>query len=135
MIPTTVTVTEDHAPLPEIECNTSQLNQVFLNLINNAAQAMDGQPGTITVRSRAEGAGVRIEVSDTGSGIPPEVLPHIWETYFTTKPAGEGTGLGLPIARTIVEEHGGTIAVETELGRGTTFIVRLPAAASEKLAA
>ncbi len=135
VIPTTVTVTEDHAPLPEIECNTSQLNQVFLSLINNAAQAMDGQPGTITVRSRAEGAGVRIEVSDTGSGIPPEVLPHIWETYFTTKPAGEGTGLGLPIARTIVEEHGGTIAVETELGRGTTFIVRLPAAASEKLAA
>lgn len=135
VIPTTVTVIEEHAPLPEIECNTSQLNQVFLNLINNAAQAMDGQPGTIVVRSRAEGAGVRVEVSDTGSGIPPEVLPHIWETYYTTKPAGEGTGLGLPIARTIVEEHGGTISVETEVGRGTTFIVRLPAAASEQLAA
>lgn len=135
VIPTHIELVEELQPLPEIECNPSQLNQVFLNLINNAAQAIGSQAGKITVRSSADDRGIRIEVVDTGSGIPPEVLPHIWDTYFTTKPAGEGTGLGLPIARTIVQEHGGRIDVRTEVGVGTSFIVRLPLAMAEREAA
>ncbi len=130
VIPTSITVREDFADLPQIECNVSQLNQVFLNLINNAAQAI-GENGTITVRSRVEDAGIRIEVEDTGGGIAVEHLPHIWDTYYTTKPAGEGTGLGLSIARSIVTEHGGEISVQTRTGddSGTTFAVCLPVAA------
>lgn len=130
VIPSTITVREDFAPLPEIECNVSQLNQVFLNLINNAAQAI-GENGTISVRSRVEDGGIRVEVEDTGGGIAVEHLPHIWDTYYTTKPAGEGTGLGLSIARTIVTEHGGEISVQTRTGQdsGTTFAVCLPVAA------
>ncbi len=130
VIPTSITVREDFAELPQIECNVSQLNQVFLNLINNAAQAI-GENGTITVRSRVEAGGIRIEVEDTGGGIAVEHLPHIWDTYYTTKPAGEGTGLGLSIARSIVTEHGGEISVQTRTGEdsGTTFAVCLPVAA------
>lgn len=127
-------VVEEFSPLPEIECNASQLNQVFLNLINNAAQAMvDG--GTITVRSGVEGGRIRVDVSDDGPGIPEDVLPNIWDTYFTTKQDHGGTGLGLPIARTIVDEHGGEIAVQTETGKGTTFTVYLPVDAGERMAA
>lgn len=125
VIPTRVRVVEDYAQLPEIECNPSQLNQVFLNLINNAAQAIPGE-GTVTIKSALEGDMVRVDVVDTGSGIPTDVLPHIWDNYYTTKPAGEGTGIGLPIARTIVTEHGGDISVVSNPGMGTTFTVHLP---------
>jgi len=125
VIPHDILVVEEFHPLPEVECNASQLNQVFLNLINNAAQAIDGS-GRITLRTEADGEQVRIEVEDTGRGIPPEVLPHIFDLYFTTKPAGQGTGLGLAIARDIVTQHGGEIRVDTRLGAGTTFIITLP---------
>lgn len=130
VIPTEIEVITDFGQLPEIDCNVSQLNQVFLNLINNASHAISG-PGTITVRTSVEGERIRVDVSDTGSGIPAEHLSHIWDTYYTTKPAGEGTGLGLPIARTIVSEHGGEISVQTKTGEdsGTTFTVYLPIAA------
>jgi len=130
VIPTSIEVKEAFADLPEMDCNVSQLNQVFLNLINNAAQAI-GEHGTITVRSLVEAGRIRIDVEDTGSGIAAEHLPHIWDTYYTTKPAGEGTGLGLSIARTIVTEHGGEIAVQTRTGEnsGTTFTVYFPVAA------
>ena len=124
-IPNRVKVVEEYGELPLVECNPSQLNQVFLNLINNAAQAIPGD-GTVTVRSIVEGERVRIDVSDTGSGIPAEVQPRIFETYFTTKPAGEGTGLGLPIVKSIVDEHGGEIKFTTRQGVGTTFSVFLP---------
>lgn len=129
VIPTAIELREEFGTLPEITCNVSQLNQVFLNLINNAAQAI-GQNGTITVRSQLEDGWIRIDVEDTGCGIAAEHLDHIWDTYYTTKPAGEGTGLGLSIARTIVTEHGGEISVETRTGEnsGTTFSVRLPIA-------
>jgi len=120
-----IELVEEYGELPEVECNPSQLNQVFLNLINNAAQAMDG-PGTITVRTAATGDRIRIEVQDTGRGIPDDVLPHIFDLYYTTKPTGEGTGLGLPIAKDIVTQHGGEIQVSTRLGAGTTFTVLLP---------
>lgn len=130
VIPTEIDVISDFGQLPEIDCNVSQLNQVFLNLLNNAAHAISG-PGTITVRSSVEGERIRVDVTDTGSGIPAEHLSHIWDNYYTTKPAGEGTGLGLPIARTIVSEHGGEISVQTKTGEdsGTTFTVYLPIAA------
>ena len=128
VIPTEVEVREEYGDVPAIECNPSQLNQVFLNPINNAAQAIPGN-GTVGVRSRVEGDRIRVDVSDNGSGIPPEVLPHIFDNYFTTKPAGTGTGLGLAIARNIVAEHGGEITVNTAVGKGTTFSVLLPVAA------
>jgi signal transduction histidine kinase len=125
VIPTRITVVEDFSPLPSLECNPSQLNQVFLNLINNAAQSISGD-GSVVVKSTADGQNVRIDVTDTGSGIPADVLPHIWESYFTTKKEQEGTGLGLAIAKSIVEEHGGKILVQTQVGQGTTFTVSLP---------
>lgn len=120
-----IEVVEEFGDMPPVECNVSQLNQVFLNLINNAAQAMpDG--GRIVVRSSVVGDRARIEVQDTGSGIADDVLPRIFEMYYTTKPAGEGTGLGLPIARDIVREHGGDLSVTSRLGEGTTFLIDLP---------
>ena len=126
-IPSRVQVVEELGELPLVECNPSQLNQVFLNLINNAAQAIPGD-GKVTVRSRLDGDRVRVDVCDTGTGIPREVQPRIFDTYFTTKPPGEGTGLGLPIVKTIVEEHGGEVKFRTRHGVGTTFSVFLPTA-------
>ena len=125
VIPNRVQVVENYSPLPAIDCNPSQLNQVFLNLINNAAQSIP-EEGTITVRSGVENKRIRIDIIDTGSGIAANVLPHIFDNFYTTKPAGEGTGLGLPIAKTIVDEHGGEIKVESHVGKGTTFTVYLP---------
>jgi two-component system NtrC family sensor kinase len=112
--------------LPEVECYPGLLNQVFLNLIVNASQAIEDE-GSIDVRTDLEGDRVHISITDTGSGIPPEVRPKIFAAGFTTKPFGEGTGLGLTITREIVEDtHGGTIAFETEMEKGTTFHVRIP---------
>lgn len=128
VIPPRIRVVEEFSQVPMIECNVSQLNQVFLNLINNAAQAIAGD-GTIVIRSGMDGGRVRVDVTDTGGGIPANALPHIWENYFTTKASGDGTGLGLPVARTIVEEHGGEIAVTETSGAGTTFTVLLPTGA------
>ena len=135
VIPPQISVVENYSPLPEIECNVSQLNQVFLNLINNAAQAIGDQGGSIAVSSKLESGHIRIDIADTGGGIPPDVLPHIWDNYYTTKRAGVGTGLGLPIAKSIVEEHGGTITVSTVVGQGSTFSVRLPVKVEEPVAA
>ena len=112
--------------LPEVECFPGLLNQVFLNLIVNASQAI-AEEGTVTVRTLQEGSEVVVSISDTGSGIPVEVRPKIFKAGFSTKPMGEGTGLGLSISREIVEDtHGGRIWFETETGAGTTFFVRLP---------
>ncbi|MBT9466201.1 HAMP domain-containing sensor histidine kinase [Hydrogenophaga sp.] len=125
VISTKITLERSFETLPSIECNVSQLNQVFLNLINNAAQAIEGS-GTITVSTKADAGFITVSIRDTGAGIPAHVLPLIFEAYFTTKPDGEGTGLGLAIARNIVEEHGGDIQVSSEVGLGTEFRVRLP---------
>jgi two-component system, NtrC family, sensor kinase len=131
-IPNRVEVVEEYGDVSLVECNPSQLNQVFLNLINNAAQAIPGT-GKVTVRSEMDGGRVRVDVSDTGTGIPPDVQPRIFETYFTTKPAGEGTGLGLPIVKSIVVEHGGEVTFKTKAGEGTTFSVFLPVMLSETM--
>lgn len=111
--------------LPEIKCNLGQINQVFMNLLVNAAQAIETK-GTITVRSRPEGEYILIEIADTGCGIPEETRNRIFEPFFTTKPVGKGTGLGLSISYDIVKKHGGSFEVESKLGEGTTFSIRLP---------
>jgi signal transduction histidine kinase len=116
--------------LPPIECYAHELNQVFTNLLRNAAQAIPEQ-GTITIRSWAEGAHVVVEVEDTGIGIPPDDLARIFEPGFTTKRARAGTGLGLAIARQIVERHGGRIRVRSTRGSGSTFSVSLPIRAGD----
>jgi len=121
------TVKKNYGDIPPITCSPSQINQVFLNLVNNAAQALGPGPGEIRITTRREGAGhVAVEVADNGKGIPPEVLPKIFDPFFTTKEVGKGTGLGLSIVYKIVEQHGGSISVDSSVGVGTRFTVVLP---------
>jgi two-component system, NtrC family, sensor kinase len=118
----------DLAELPLVECFPALLSQVLLNLVVNAAQAIDGE-GTVTVRTRVEGPQVHIAVADTGQGIQPEDHGKIFRAGFTTKPIGEGTGIGLALSREIVvDTHGGSIDFESEPGKGTVFDVRIPIA-------
>lgn len=114
-------------PVPPVRCLPDELNQVWTNLVHNALQAMDHK-GTLTVGLRRDGSDVLVSVADTGCGIPDDIRARIFDAFFTTKPAGEGTGLGLDIVRKIVEKHHGRIDVDSEVGRGTTFTVRLPIA-------
>jgi len=116
-------------PLAPIMANFTQLQQVVINLVSNALDATPAA-GLITVSTRSVGAPpvmVRLEVADTGSGIPPEHLSKLFDPFFTTKPPGKGTGLGLSVCLGIVQDHHGTITVDSQLGRGSTFIVTLPA--------
>jgi signal transduction histidine kinase len=117
---------KEYGRLPEIECLPSQINQVIMNLVVNAAQAIGPERGVVTIRTGAEGAVVWMEVADTGTGIPADVLPRIFDPFFTTKPVGTGTGLGLSLSYGIVQKHGGRIEVKSEVGKGTTFRVVLP---------
>ncbi|MBK9615645.1 MAG: PAS domain-containing protein [Uliginosibacterium sp.] len=120
-------VIKEFGELPQIQCMPSQLNQVFMNLFVNAAHAMpDNVRGTITVRTGQLDHEVWVEVSDTGSGMPPEVMQRIFEPFFTTKPIGKGTGLGLSLSFGIVKKHNGRIEVSSTPGAGTTFRVILP---------
>ncbi|EJM28967.1 ATP-binding protein [Pseudomonas sp. GM25] len=119
-------VVKEYQDLPEIECLPSQINQVIMNLVINAAQAMGPERGTITLRTGVQGETAIIEVADTGSGIAPETLQKIFDPFFTTKPVGQGTGLGLSLSYGIVKKHGGDISVRSTLGAGTTFRVQLP---------
>ena len=119
--------------LPRVVCAPQQLRQVFLNLIVNAAQAVEAG-GTVLVATRPDGDHVIVSVADDGCGIAPELIDRIFDPFFTTKPIGVGTGLGLGIAHQIVSSHGGEIQVESTPGRGTVFRVRLPAAPAEDLA-
>ena len=114
--------------LPQIQADPAQLRQVLLNLLTNAAEAMPGG-GTITVGTRAVSAGgdgIELTVADTGCGIPEESLPRLFTPFFTTKPIGKGTGLGLAISYGIVKMHRGSIDVQSKVGAGTTFTIRLP---------
>ena len=121
-----VTVLREYgAGVPPIEAYAGELNRVWTNLIDNAVDAMDGS-GTLRLATRAEGDSVVVEVGDTGPGMPPEVAGRAFEAFYTTKEVGKGTGLGLDIARRIVEErHGGAIAIDSRPGR-TVLSVRLP---------
>jgi two-component system, NtrC family, sensor kinase len=113
--------------MPEIQCYAGQLNQVFMNILNNAIQAMP-QQGTLTVKTFLDPQDhlIKIAISDTGSGIPEAVLNKIFDPFFTTKQVGEGTGLGLSISYGIVKKHNGTIEVQSEVGKGSTFVIQLP---------
>ena len=121
-----VKVDRQFGEIAAITCAPSQINQVFLNLITNAAQALPATGGAITLSTRDEAGGVAVEVADNGKGIPADVLPKIFDPFFTTKEVGKGTGLGLSISYKIVEQHGGRITVASEVGKGTTFTVWLP---------
>jgi signal transduction histidine kinase len=124
-VPPGVTVHESYAEVPDVVCVAAELNQVFINLLMNAIDAVT-PGGNLWLSLDREGAEVRIRVRDDGSGIAGDVLPRIFEPFVTTKEAGRGTGLGLAISRSIVARHGGRIEVETAIGRGTTVTVRLP---------
>jgi signal transduction histidine kinase len=131
-------VETDLGELPLVVCSLSDLNQVFLNLLVNAAHAIGDvvrgteKRGKICVHTSTEGSMVLISISDTGAGIPEGIRNHIFDPFFTTKEMGRGTGQGLAIARSvIVDRHKGTLTFESEVGRGTTFYIRLPVAGSE----
>jgi len=122
-----ITVDKKFGEVGKVKGHAGQINQVFMNLLTNAAQALSGREhATITIETREDGDHVVARISDDGPGIPSEVLPKIWDPFFTTKEVGEGTGLGLSIVHELVERHHGTIEVETEIGKGTTFTIRLP---------
>jgi signal transduction histidine kinase len=112
--------------LPRFVCHSRKINQVFLNLLLNAIQSCGKEGGVVVLRTRLEGDEVVVEVEDNGSGIQPEHLPRIFDPFFTTKPIGEGTGLGLAVTYGIIREHGGSIQVESQPGRGSLFRARLP---------
>jgi two-component sensor histidine kinase len=125
------TLERDFGETPPVDANESRLGQVFLNLLINATQAMPERKvsaNRITARTYTDAAGwAVIEIADNGTGIAPDRLTRVFEPFFTTKNISEGTGLGLSICRNIVRDAGGTIDVQSELGRGSTFLVRLPA--------
>ncbi len=118
-------VVKEYSDVPEIYCMASQINQVFMNLLVNAGQAIETS-GVITIRTGKEGDGVWVEIADTGKGIPADALKRIFEPFYTTKPVGEGTGLGLSLSYGIVQKHGGHIDVSSETGKGTVMRVWLP---------
>lgn len=124
-----VEVIKELGALPKITCAPSQLNQVFLNLFTNAAQAMEEQ-GKLRIKSWHADDAVHISVADNGKGIPEENLTRIFDPFFTTKPVGEGTGLGLAISHQIIQQHNGELRVESRVGEGTCFHIKLPIAAS-----
>jgi PAS domain S-box-containing protein len=119
-------VVKDYGQIPDVECLPSEINQVIMNLLVNAAHALGEERGRITIRTRAEHETVSIEISDTGCGIQKENLSRIFDPFYTTKAVGKGTGLGLSLSYSIVQKHDGTLGVESEVGRGTTFRLTLP---------
>jgi signal transduction histidine kinase len=127
-------VEKDIDPSIRVSGFAGQIDQVFMNLITNAAQAIGDRAGGGTIRiaaARGQGAGageVEISVADDGPGIPPDVVPRIFDPFFTTKDVGEGSGLGLSIVHGIIERHGGRIRVDSQIGVGTTFRIALPIA-------
>jgi len=129
-------VETDFGELPSVVCNVSDMNQVFLNLLVNAAHAIgdvvreSGQKGKIRISTALEDATAVIAIADTGAGIPESIRDRIFDPFFTTKEVGRGTGQGLAIARSVVDRHKGTLTFESEVGRGTCFYVRLPIANS-----
>jgi two-component system NtrC family sensor kinase len=123
-----VRVETDCEPCPPVYADANQIQQVLLNLVQNAQQAMTRQPGErlITVRIRPLADAARVEVLDTGPGIPPDALPRLFDPFFTTKPPGEGSGLGLSVSYGIISEHHGKLAAENRPGGGAMFVIELP---------
>ena len=121
-------VVKEYGDLPPVECLPSQINQVILNIVVNGAQAISGARGRITIRTGSEAQQVWIEIADNGSGMPEAVRSRIFAPFFTTKPTGSGTGLGLSLSYGIIQKHGGRIDVHSEAGVGSTFRITLPIA-------
>jgi two-component system, NtrC family, sensor kinase len=119
-------VLREYGPLPEVRCLASELNQVFMNLLINAAHAIDKPRGTIRIATGSSGSEVWVQIEDDGCGISAENLSRIFDPFFTTKPVGKGTGLGLSLSYGIVKKHNGRIAVDSQPGRGTRFRVEIP---------
>lgn len=120
-----ITVHKDYGDLPPVDCYAGQLNQVFMNILANAGQAI-AQKGNVWITTRLEGAQVSITIRDDGAGIPEDILPKIFDPFFTTKDVGEGTGLGLSISYGIIEKHRGEITVHSKVGEGTEFTMTIP---------
>ncbi len=120
-----VEVIKNYKEIPNIKCHSDELNQVWTNLFHNSLQAMNNN-GSLTVSVEVEGEGVMVKIADTGSGIPEELREKVFQAFFTTKIAGEGSGLGLDIVKKIIDKHGGKIDFESEVGVGTTFMIWLP---------
>jgi two-component system NtrC family sensor kinase len=121
-----INLTKKFDQVPQIFCYPDELNQVWTNLIHNAAQAMNGTGDLSISIEKPDATSLQISVSDTGNGIPPENLEKIFDAFYTTKPAGEGSGLGLYIVKQIIDKHQGKISVRSELGKGTTFFIKIP---------
>jgi len=123
-----MTVVKDYGKIPDIVCAPAQLNQVFLNIITNAAHACEEKgEGVLRLKTFVEKNEAVVQISDNGKGIPPEIINKIFDPFFTTKPVGKGTGLGLSISRKIIEEgHNGRITVKSNVGHGTDFFIYLP---------
>lgn len=124
-----IVVKTDYAPGLKVQCKPGEINQVFLNILQNAVDAIDGA-GEITIRTRAENDRVIISLKDNGPGIPEDVQLKIFDPFFTTKEIGKGTGLGLSISHGIIEQHAGSIAINTEAGQFTEFVISLPVSGS-----
>ncbi|HVO22668.1 MAG TPA: ATP-binding protein [Candidatus Margulisiibacteriota bacterium] len=121
-----ITVHRQFGALPEVECLPGQINQVFMNLLANAADAIGGRPGNIWIATGVQDCSVTITIGDDGPGMPPEVCARVFEPFFTTKPVGKGTGLGLSVSYGIIARHHGTLAVDSTPGDGATFTITLP---------
>ncbi len=119
------TLLKEFGDIPLIKCNQGQLNQVFMNILINAAQSIATQ-GEVRVKTWAESGRIFVSITDTGNGMPPNVINRIFEPFFTTKEIGKGTGLGLSVSYEIVKKHGGEITVDSTVGKGTTFTVMIP---------
>jgi PAS domain S-box-containing protein len=124
----TCKVERNYGEVPVVQCHPGQINQVIMNILVNASQAMPPAGGTITVGTAVVDGELEISIADTGLGIPAENLKRIFDPFFTTKEVGKGTGLGLSISHGIIQDHGGRIAVTSEVGKGTTFRIFLPLA-------
>lgn len=120
-----ISVVKDYGEIPEINCYPNQLNQVFMNLLMNAVQAIENK-GEITIRTYSQDGSLIVEIADNGCGIPSENISKIFDPGFTTRGVGVGTGLGLSITYNIIEKHHGDITVDSKVGEGTSFTVRLP---------
>jgi len=121
-----IEVIRNYGDLPKVRCYPGQLNQVFLNLLMNACDALDDSAGTITITTECNETGVRLRFQDNGPGIPPDVQTRLFDPFFTTKDVGKGTGLGLSLSHGIIERHRGRIAISSEPGQGATFTIDLP---------
>ena len=124
-------VIKDYGDLPRVQCYPQLLNQVFMNLLINAAQSIEKR-GEINIKTRADNGYVEIKISDTGSGIPKENLNRIFDPFFTTKDVGKGTGLGLNVAYNIIKKHHGKIDVNSGVGKGTTFTIKIPVTGDQR---